>query len=139
MRLIVSAYRAGASPTENAVSTAALIRSVDAFAITLVQGCYNGVQEVAVMIEGFEDIGHLYNIAGKLCDWYGQTCVYYSVEGVSYLLHADGKHQTLGPERHYPVDMAHSPIFRSVYTNYTMLPDGSALAAHSPQHLRVAA
>lgn len=137
MRLIVSAFVAGATPNENALATAALINSCEEFAMTIVQGCYNGVQETALMLDGFVDIEHLHVTAAELCGWYKQTCVYYSVGGVGSLLHADGRHQTIGPERHYPADMVHSHLFRSIYQNYTVLPDGSAIAAQNA--LRVAA
>ncbi len=129
MRLIVSAYRAGASQTANAIATGELINSVREFSLDMVQGCYDGVQEVALQLTGFTDIEHLHRTAANLCEWFGQNCVYYSIENIGSLLHSDGRHETIGAEREYPAEMVHSGLFRSIYKNYTVYSDGSAIAA----------
>jgi hypothetical protein len=129
MRLIVSAFKVGASQTENTLTTGTLINACREFTLDMVQGCYDGVQEVALQLTDFTDIEHLHRTAANLCEWFGQSCVYYSIDGIGSLLHADGRHETIGAEREYPAEMVHSGLFRSIYKNYTVYSDGSAIAA----------
>ncbi len=129
LRLIVSAFVAGANQDDNARQTARLIDSCSAFDMALVQGCYNGVHETGIQLTGFTDVQNLHETAAFLLREFEQTAVYYSIDGVGSLLHADGRHQTIGAEKVFPADMVHSHLFRDIFKNYTVYADGSALAA----------
>lgn len=128
LKLIVSAYRAGATQQENARQTANLITATSDFDVCLVQGSYHGHPEVSLQITGFEDIEHLHQTAMALCRGFKQTCVYYSVYGDASLLHSNGEHESIGKEIVYPPHMVNTVMFKRSHSSYTVYPDGSALA-----------
>jgi hypothetical protein len=129
LKLICSAFVAGATQDENARKTTELLIAASVHTQELVQGRYEGTAEIAVQITGFESFAALLKFGAKMCKQFKQACVYYSLEGVGYLLHASGRHETLGPEEWYTATLVQSPTFRSIYKNYTVYADGSAIAA----------
>lgn len=129
MKLIVSAFRAEASPDENARATMNLLSATGAFTQRLVNGVFKGVNEVSVELTGFTKLSAMHKAAERLCKAFNQQCVYYEHEGTASLLHADGRHQTIGQEERYPAALVRSPIFSAIHSNYTVYADGSAIVA----------
>lgn len=106
-----------------------LLSAAGAFTQRLVNGVFKGNHEIAVELTGFTKLSALHKTAERLCKAFGQQCAYYEHEGTASLLHADGRHQTIGIEERYPAALVRSPIFAAIHENYTVYADGSAIVA----------
>ena len=91
MKLIVSAYREGSSPSMNAIRTASLIRRLQGenLSTELCIGVYKGVREISIIATGMESAARGVDIAKLVLNEFYQTSVYLEVHGAGASVYKD--------------------------------------------------
>lgn len=126
LKMIISAFRKGATDQQNAHYTASLIQKLESMGLSLEMavGCYKGVRETSVIATGWNGVISMIDNARQLRSMYDQECVYVSIDGQAKLvydrLHNDKR---IGKELILDID-SFGP--RGL-ENYTEMFDGSIL------------